>query len=44
MGHTLFSGMGSWANEPQSVGDSSDRGDAVPPTGMRAAMADISPV
>lgn len=44
IGHTLFSGMGSWAKEPQSVGESSDRGDAVAPTGTRAAMADISPV
>lgn len=44
IGHTLFSGMGSWANEPHSVEESSDLGDAVVPTGMRAAMADISPV
>lgn len=44
MGHTLFSGMGSWAKEPQSVGESSDPGAAVAPTGTRAAMADISPV
>lgn len=44
IGHTLFSGMGSWANEQQSVEESSDLGNAVVPTGMRAAMADISPV
>lgn len=44
IGHTLFSGIGSWANEPQSVRESSDLGDPLPPTGMRAAMADISPV
>ena len=36
--------MGSWANEPQSVGESSDLGDALPLKGMRAAIADISPV
>lgn len=44
IGHTLFSGMGSWAKEPHSVGDLSDLGDAVPPTGMRAAIAAISPI
>lgn len=43
-GHTLFSGIGSCAKEPQSVWESSDLGDVVPPMGMRAAMADISPV
>lgn len=43
MGQTLFSGMGSWANEPRSVGESSDFCDEFP-TGIRAAMADISPV
>lgn len=44
IGHTLFSGIGSWANEPQLVGEPSDLGDTLPPSGIRAAMADISPV
>lgn len=36
--------MGSCAGEPQLVSELSDFCDEVPATGMRAAMADISPV
>lgn len=44
IGHTLFSGMGSWADGSQLLEESSDFWDAAPVTGMWAAMADISPV
>lgn len=44
IGHTLFSGIGSWADESQLVAESSDFWDAAPVTGMWVAIADISPV
>lgn len=44
MGQTLFSGIGSWTKELHLLGDASSfLGWVLPQTGMRAAMADISP-